>query len=145
MKTSSLLNRPWIAFFLTLIWLILAAFYTTRVIAAIITWQLLSQITYPFASYYLVISGTIWGLAWFYICFGVWFGKNMAWKNVHAITIIYFIWIWLERIVLSWLNGWNTNDIPFFVLSFLFLSTILWMMKHLKISHSFEKAQHGNE
>lgn len=78
--------------------LILAGYHLLQLLAALLNWQQLSPFYLPGALWYLAISATLWFTFWLPTGLGLWTGKPWANWSIQALTPVYILLHWLERL-----------------------------------------------
>ncbi len=80
--------------------LILAGYHLIRLLAALLNWQQLSPYYLPGSLWYLTISALIWFAVWLPTGLGLWTGTPWASWSIQALTPVYILLHWLERLYL---------------------------------------------
>lgn len=111
MKFFTMLSRPWAYNLITLGWLIITTFYTTRAIVTLLQWNLLSKVYYPYISLYLCLSGITWGFTGLYMLLALWRAKKWILVRIKIISILFFISNIIEWLVISILGNWGKTEI----------------------------------
>jgi hypothetical protein len=109
-------------------WLILAVFYTTRLVGTIEEWSLLSRYYLPFSLPYLLISGLFWGILSFSFFAGFVLGKKWVLVRTPPALTLFFLWIWIEHLAGAFLGGWKAQDPFFFGTSILLFVVLRWLV-----------------
>lgn len=124
----SWLRRPRSVTFLSLFVLICSGFYLTRVFVILRSWSFWEEQYLPYASYYLLVTGLVWGLIFLGLAAGLWFGKKGAGRILRAVTLVYLGYYWIERIFLS-RNTPTTSNWPFLLgITLATLALIYWLL-----------------
>ena len=80
--------------------LILAGYHLIRLLAALLNWQQLTPYYLPGSLWYLAISALIWFAVWLPTGLGLWTGVPWASWSIQALTPVYILLHWLERLYL---------------------------------------------
>jgi len=124
--------------FLALVVLIIAIINLVRMVQVIKQWHFLTTVlSYP--PYYLLFTGMIWGICSIYLFFSLWFG----WRNTPLLmiggTILYSIYIWIDRLVFS-AAPFDSNWLFILIINGLFLIYIVWTFRRENIKAYFGAA-----
>lgn len=102
-------SRPWSVTITAVGVFILAAFYITRVAGVLRRWDFYAQVLLPYANVYLLVSGILWGAAALILTFGLWTGRGWALKALKVGVGLYFLYDWIDRLVITQLNAQAIN------------------------------------
>jgi hypothetical protein len=106
---QSRLRRPHSVTFLSLVGLIFAGFYLTRVFVVLRHWSFWETQYLPNANAYLLVTGMVWGILFFWLAIGLLSGRRGSARLLKIVTPLYVAYYWLERIVLSRLTSSSSS------------------------------------
>ncbi len=104
-------NRPVTVTILAILVLLIAATNLIRFWAAIQNWETLVSIGVSPGPWYFALTGLVWGLLGGWLVWIVWSGRPGCKKAVIALSGLYFIYYWLDR--LAFRNHIPPQNTPF--------------------------------
>jgi hypothetical protein len=111
--------------------LILAVLNLTRLLSAIRFWPFLQEIL-PFSGLYLVGTGLIWAGFSLPLFWGLWHGLPWAPGMARIAAVVYLIYYWLDRLLLT-LHPEREANLPFAIgASLVGLAWIVWILSRPK-------------
>lgn len=105
---------------------ILAAFYFTRIVSVLQRWDFYSQVLLPYANVYLLVSGIIWSTSALILAIGLWTGRGWALPALKLGVALYFLYDWIERLVLSRINTPTVNWQFLLIVHLVFIAWLFW-------------------
>jgi len=131
----SLMPRPFSVTLLAIAVLTIAGFNLLRFVGAILQREFLSE--FPTISLpYLILSGLIWAASGLICAWSLWRHKSWAPRFTFAFALVYSLYYWLERILLSDSNSWT--NAPFIIgVNILLLLITGWVLTRLKAKAFF--------
>ncbi len=91
--------RPLHVTFLVLFVLCITVWNALRALSAIGNWDTLREFGANPA--YIFISGLVWAVASFWLSYRVWAGHPSAFRAGLALSGLYFVWYWLDRLFIQ--------------------------------------------
>ena len=130
--------RPWSVTLLALGVLILASLNTARFVLAISQWSFIRSLNGA-SPIYLMLSGMVWAMAGWIICWGLWRGSRWTPRFTKIFTVAFLVFFWFERLVLFGQNGisWPENGLFLFILSIVLLLFVFWSTNSAKSKQFF--------
>jgi hypothetical protein len=117
-----------------LAWLVLcfAALNLVRLIEAVQKWRFLAA-WLPFSPLYLASSGLVWGVAGLALAWGVWRRKPWSLRGTLVYFLIYSLYYWADRFVLSGYPDRNQNALFIALVNLAILGWIAWVVRRRKV------------
>ena len=128
--TSSIISsvkRPKSVTLLALSVISIVAINMLGFINMILTLSFLSSFL-PFSPVWIGLIRLFWTITGVIIFFGLWFGKKWAPIVTRAVTILFVMYIWIDRFVLANYSGRNNNLLFMGVLSVFMISIVFWIL-----------------
>jgi hypothetical protein len=126
--------RPFLVTLLAVLVLTITGIHLVRLIQTLSLWDFLSSLP-RVSPAYLALTGLFWTLAGLPVIAGLWLGRPWAPKATRLFALAYALYWWLERLLLTQVNGEMVN-FPFVVgMTALLLFTVIWTFSrpHVKI------------
>ena len=124
-------RRPFGVTLFALLVLSFAVLNLLRLIQAFQKWDLLTALL-PFSPIYLLLSGLLWAVVGFPLAWGIWRGSRLAYQLSPVFLVVYSLYIWADRLLLS-VYPERLNNWPFIAaLNILILAWSLWVLTRPK-------------
>ena len=128
--------RPRSVTLLAFVVLIIGSLYLIRFIESIRQWNFLMDILI-ISPMYLVISGFFWASIGSLLVWGLFRGNKWVPNWLKVLSVIFVIYIWLERILLFNQSSRSPNDIFIAILSLLQLVYVYWILTRKDVKEFF--------
>lgn len=127
---------------LALGWLIAAILSSLRFTQALSNWDLLLTFGEPVLPLSLAVSGVVWMVVGLICAGGIWFKQIWAgWLSMVA-AVLFSIWYWLDRVLLTRSQTAQTNT-PFALIATFVLLLIVGGILTLNIRNNKERGENG--
>lgn len=129
-------KRPLIVTSLAVVVLTISVFNLIRFLQAISLWKFLADLP-GLSPVYLAASGLIWTLVGLPLSWGLWRGYARALDAARILCVAYFIFEWVERLLMA-RTGAELENWPFFLaFSLLSLGVIFWGLSRENVKAFF--------
>lgn len=116
----------------------LAALHGVRLVLALVNWDFLRSLL-PFSPAYLALSGAVWGALFSVCAWRLWRGLRYGRELTLAVTLLFFVYFWLDRALLAANPDRNINW-PFVLgASLIWLAWLTWTFSRSKVRSFFER------
>jgi hypothetical protein len=129
-------SRPISVTFLVVLVLTIGVLNLLRAVQTVKQWEFLGELL-PISPTYFVISGLVWGLLGLVIAGGLFLGGGWAPRLLRVTSLIYMIYIWLDRLVLRDPSSRYPGSMFFAVLSIIILVIIFWILSRQNVRAYF--------
>ena len=126
MMPDNLPGRPTSVTYLAVGVLITAGFNLLRSWNAYREFEFLSGLL-PFSPLYLVMGGLFWGITGLVLFFGLWLGKQWAPTLTRIAAVVYTLYFWLDRILLT-STGIGVNWLFVVIVNVIILTLVFWVL-----------------
>jgi hypothetical protein len=124
-------RRPFGVTLFSLLVLSFAVLNLLRLIQTIQKWDLLTVLL-PFSPIYLLLSGLLWTVVGFPLAWGIWRGWRLAYLLSPVVLIVFSLYLWADRLLLS-VYPERLDNWPFAaVLNILILAWSFWVLTRPK-------------
>ena len=124
-------RRPIGVSLFALLVLIFAVLNLLRLIQTIQKWDLLTVIL-PFSPIYLLLTGMLWAAMGFPLAWGIWRGWHSAFQLSPVFLIVYSLYFWVDRILVSVSPERLDNWLFIAALNILILAWSFWVLTRAK-------------
>jgi hypothetical protein len=132
-------DRPKSVTMLAVMVLILAGLNLDRLIQSLLQWNFL-QALLPISPVFLAASGLVWGAAALVLFVGLWSGRSWAHGLARWGSLAFFLYHWLDRLLLENPVTWRFKT-PFFIgLTVLTLGLVFWILSRPKVKSFFRRS-----
>jgi hypothetical protein len=123
-------RRPLSVTLLALGVLTLAGINLLRFVVSLQQWDFLDSLllVHPL---YIAVTGIVWALAGLTMTYGLWFGKGWAVRGTQAITLLYSLYYWLDRLLFATSSG-GYNWIFTLGVNILMVLLVFWILSNRK-------------
>ena len=124
-------RRPFGVTMFALLVLSFAVLNLLRLIQTFQKWDLLTVLL-PFSPIYLLLSGLLWTVVGFPLAWGIWRGRRLAYHLSPVVLIVYSLYLWTDRLLLS-VYPERLDNWPFIAaLNILILAWSFWVLTRPK-------------
>ena len=124
-------RRPFGVTLFALLVLIFAVLNLLRLVQTIQKWDLLTVVL-PFSPVYLLLSGLLWTTVGFPYAVGIWRGWPAAYRLSPVFLIVYSLYLWIDRLLLSVIPERLDNWSFIAVLNLIILVLSFWVLTRPK-------------
>lgn len=136
--------RPKSVTLLIVLVLIMGVINIVRFIQTIKLWEFLLEIL-SISPVYLALTGFLWGFMGLILALGLFRGKKWAAKLMLFVPVFYFVYVWIDRLLIRVPASKNSNN-PFVAgLSVLLLLLVYWTLSRKKVKAYFGETGETNE
>lgn len=129
-------RRPTIVTLLALLVLTIGGINLIRVAQALLQWSFLEELL-PISPAYFALTGIIWGLLGLVLVWGLWRGESWAPKLLRVTSLIYIIYIWVDRLLVRNPSSRSTNQLLVALLSVLLVIIIFLILSRKNVKAYF--------
>lgn len=121
---------------LALVVLTIGGLYLTRFVQVLDAWALLEELL-AVSPLYLALGGLFWAGVCFTLAYGLWVGAAWAPRAMRLAVIVYLIYFWADRLLISPRRG-LTDNTPFAAAaSILAAGFVIWFFRRPRIRDTF--------
>ena len=103
-------RRPASVTFLAVLVLTIGGLNLIRVAQTLLQWSFLEELL-PISPAYFALTGLIWGLLGLVLIWGLWRGETWVPKLLRVSSLIYVIYIWVDRLLVRHPSSRSVNEL----------------------------------
>lgn len=128
------LHRPRSVTILSLVVLFFSGFYLTRTYVVLRNWTFWESQFLPYANIYLLVTGLVWGILFFGLAAGLWFGNSWSGRLLKIVMLLYIAFYWIERIFIEQQTSGGSNWLFVLVVTLAGLVLVFWLLSRPAVS-----------
>ena len=132
-------RRPASVTFLAVLVLTIGGLNLIRVAQTLLQWSFLEELL-PISPAYFALTGLIWGLLGLVLIWGLWRGETWVPKLLRVSSLIYVIYIWVDRLLVRDPSSRSVNELFSALLTVSVLVIILLILSRRNVKVYFGEA-----